>query len=52
MLAAPSGTGWPLVAMLSLIVTGTPSSVPIGSPLFQRSVDALAAARAPSGSNR
>ena len=27
-LAAPSGTGTPLVAMLSLIVTGTPSSAP------------------------
>src|SRR5712671_1942971 len=51
MLAAPSGTGTPLVAMLSLMVTGTPSSRPVGSPLCQRSVDALAVARAPSGSN-
>src|SRR6202049_3777673 len=50
-LAAPSGTGTPLVAMLSLIVTGTPSSGPVGSPLCQRSVDAFATARAPSGSN-
>src|SRR6267378_1286726 len=50
-LAAPSGTGTPLVAMLSLMVTGTPSSTPVGSPLCQRSVDALAPARAPSGSN-
>src|SRR6202049_5130240 len=50
-LAAPSGTGTPLVAMLSLIVTGTPSSGPVGSPLCQRSVDAFAVARAPSGSN-
>src|SRR5450631_3719639 len=50
-LAAPSGTGTPLVAMLSLMVTGTPSSRPAGSPLFQRSVDAFAVARAPSGSN-
>ncbi len=30
LVAAPSGTGTPLVAMLSLIVTGTPSSVPTG----------------------
>src|SRR3984893_4504228 len=50
-LAAPSGTGTPLVAMLSLIVTGPPSSAPVGSPLCQRSVDAFAVARAPSGSN-
>src|ERR1700733_9776307 len=49
--AVPSGTGTPLVAMLSLIVTGTPSSRPIGSPLCQRSVAAFAVARAPSGSN-
>src|SRR4051794_31072525 len=49
--AAPSGTGTPLVAMLSLIVTGTPSSGPAGSPFCQRSVEALAAARPPSGSN-
>src|ERR1700716_3535933 len=49
--AAPSGTGTPLVAILSLIVTGTPSSGPVGSPFCQRSVDASAVARAPSGSN-
>src|SRR4051812_9544093 len=49
--AAPSGTGVPLVAMFSLMVAGTPSSGPIGTPLCQRSVDALATARAPSGSN-
>src|ERR1700754_289544 len=49
-LAAPSGTGTPLVAILSLMVTGTPSSTPVGSPLCQRSVDAFATARAPSGS--
>src|SRR5882757_2724242 len=48
--AAPSGTGTPLVAILSLMVTGTPSSRPVGSPCCQRSVDALAVARAPSGS--
>src|SRR5450631_2274622 len=48
--AAPSGTGTPRVAMLSLIVTGTPSSGPVGSPFCQRSVDAFAVARAPSGS--
>src|SRR3954452_3881299 len=49
--AAPSGTGTPLVAMFSLIVVGTPSSGPVGSPFCQRSVDAFAVARAPSGSN-
>src|SRR3981081_1183015 len=49
--AAPSGVGTPLVAMLSLIVAGTPSSEPIGSPFCQRSVDNFAVARAPSGSN-
>src|SRR3954453_13647570 len=49
--AAPSGTGTPLVAMFSLIVTGTPSSGPDGSPFCQRSVEAFAVARAPSGSN-
>src|SRR5664279_904837 len=49
--AAPSGTGTPLVAMFSLIVAGTPSSGPDGWPLCQRSVDAFAVARAPSGSN-
>src|ERR1700733_2492990 len=48
--AAPSGTGTPLVAMLSLIVAGTPSSTPIGAPFCQRSVEAFATARAPSGS--
>src|ERR1700710_2534193 len=49
--AAPSGTGTPQVAMFSLMVAGTPSSTPAGSPLCQRSVDAFAVARAPSGSN-
>src|ERR1700733_1355779 len=49
--AVPSGTGTPLVAILSLSVMGTPSSRPIGSPLCQRSVEAFAVARAPSGSN-
>src|SRR3954447_19097144 len=49
--AAPSGTGTPLVAIFSLIVVGTPSSTPTGSPLCQRSVEAFAASRAPSGSN-
>jgi len=49
-LAAPSGTGTPLVAMLSLIVTGTPSSAPAGASFCQRAVDAFAASRAPSGS--
>src|SRR3981081_4000831 len=50
LVAAPSGTGTPEVAILSLIVTGTPSSAPVGSPFCQRWVDALAVARAPSGS--
>src|SRR6476661_355916 len=50
-LAAPSGTGTPLVAILSLTVTGTPSSGPVGSSFCQRAVDAFALARAPSGSN-
>ena len=50
-LAAPSGTGTPLVAMLSFTVTGTPSSAPAGSPPVQRAVEAFAASRAPSGSN-
>jgi hypothetical protein len=49
-LAAPSGTATPLVAILSLIVAGTPSSGPIGSPFRQRWVDAFAVVRAPSGS--
>src|SRR5665213_1017076 len=48
--AAPSGTGTPLVAMLSLMVTGTPSRVPTEVPFCHRSVEAFAAARAPSGS--
>jgi hypothetical protein len=48
--AAPSGTGTPRVAIFSLIVVGTPSSGPAGSPFFQRSVEAFAAARAVSGS--
>src|SRR6202161_702848 len=50
LVAAPSGTGTPLVAMLSLIVVGTPSSTPMHWPCCQRSVDALAVKRAPSGS--
>src|SRR3954452_25288754 len=49
--AAPSGTGTPLVAMFSLMVTGTPSSGPAGSLFCQRSVEAFAVARAPSESN-
>src|SRR5258708_14954722 len=48
--AAPSGTGTRLVAIFSLMVVGTPSSGPIGAPLCQRSVDAFATVRAPSGS--
>src|SRR6202023_3939437 len=48
--AAPSGTGGPLVAIVSWTVTGMPSSGPIGSPACQRSVEAFATARAASGS--
>src|SRR5665213_8119 len=50
LVAVPSGTGTPLVAMLSLMVTGTPSSEPTGSPFCQRSVEHFATAHAPSGS--
>src|SRR3954452_21332959 len=49
--AAPSGTGTPLVAMFSLMVTGTPSSGPGGSLFCPRSVGGFAVARAPSESN-
>ena len=48
--AVPSGTGTPFEAMFSFTVTGTPSSGPIGAPFAQRSVEAVASARAPSGS--
>src|SRR5260370_37919177 len=51
-LAAPKGTGWPLVAILSLVVTGTPSSVPIGSAVCPRPVQALWVARPPAGADR
>jgi len=47
----PTGTGTPLVAMLSLTVTGTPSTGPSGAPSAQRRADAAAAARAPAGSS-
>src|ERR1051326_452596 len=49
--AAPNGTGTPLVAIFSLMVVGTPSSGPAGSPLCHRSVGAFAVRRAASGSN-
>src|SRR3977135_4322754 len=49
--AVPRGTGTALVATFSLMVTGTPSSGPIGSSLCQRSVEAFAVSRAVSGSN-
>ena len=48
----PSGTGSPWVAMLSLMVTGTPSSVPQGSPFNQRASDARACASAASGRSK
>src|SRR3984893_18029919 len=48
---APRGTGTPVVAIFSLTVAGTPSSGPTGWSFRQRSVEAFAVARAPSGSN-
>src|ERR1700694_1247474 len=48
---APRGAGTPLVAIFSLSVAGTPSSGPTGWSFRQRSVEAFAVARAPSGSN-
>src|ERR1700694_2221994 len=48
---APRATGTPLVAIFSLTVAGTPSSGPTGWSFCQRSVEAFAAKRAPSGSN-
>ena len=47
--AVPSGVGSPRVAMLSLIVDGTPSSGPIGSPFAQRASEARASLSARSG---
>ena len=47
--AVPTGVGSPLVAMLSLTVTGTPSSGPIGSALIQRASEARASFSARSG---
>jgi len=47
--AVPIGFGSPRVAILSLIVTGTPSSGPIGSPFAQRASDARASLDARSG---
>ncbi|MOA28599.1 hypothetical protein D3C78_1495520 [compost metagenome] len=53
--AVPSGTGTPRVAMFSLMVDGTPSSVwppaDSGSPFIQRASEARAIASAPSGSS-
>jgi hypothetical protein len=42
--AVPTGTGVPRVAMFSLIVDGTPSIGPSGSPFAQRASEARAAA--------
>ena len=50
--AVPSGSGSPCVAILSLMVTGTPSSAPIGSPVYQRCVEARACARTLSASSK
>ena len=49
--AVPTGTGVPRVAMFSLIIDGTPSIAPSGSPFSQRASDARAAASAASGSS-
>ena len=48
--AVPTGVGKPLTAMLSLMVTGTPSSALSGVPVRQRLSDAAACASAPSPS--
>src|ERR1700675_4411313 len=48
--AVPTGVGKPLTAMLSLMVTGTPSSAESGAPARQRASDAAACASAPSRS--
>jgi hypothetical protein len=45
--AVPTGTGVPRVAMFSLIIDGTPSIGPSGSPFSQRASEARAAASAP-----
>ena len=50
--AVPKGMGSPWVAMLSLSVSGTPSSGPHGSPRRQRRSEALACASANSGRNK
>ena len=47
--AVPTGVGSPRVAILSLTVTGTPSSGPIGSPFAQRASEARASFSARSG---
>jgi hypothetical protein len=49
--AVPTGTGVPRVAMFSLIIDGTPSIGPSGSPFSQRASEARAAASAASGSS-
>ncbi len=48
--AQPSGTAVPSVAIFSLIVSGTPSMGPAGSPFDQRASEAFAETRAASGS--
>ena len=47
--AVPSGIASPWVAMFSLMVVGTPSSRPRGSPRSQRASDARACCSAASG---
>ena len=48
----PRRVGQSLVSTTSLIVAGTPSTMPHGSPLCQRASEARAAARARSPSTR
>jgi hypothetical protein len=49
--AVPAGIGSPRVAMFSLMVAGTPSSGPRGSPRSQRASEARACSSAASGRN-
>ncbi len=48
--AVPSGVGTPFVAILSLMVMGTPSSGLSGSPARQRRSELVACASAPTAS--
>src|SRR5690625_3985592 len=48
--ALPLRVGSPLINRMSLIVVGTPSAGPLGSPAAHRWADCLAASKAASGS--